>query len=101
MVNNLKKDQFTELVQGFYTERTSEKITKKELEGIIDDVFTSIEQALLDGYDVTLGNVGKLKQKERAARKGRNPKTGEEIDIPARKDIKLELGKNFKTELFS
>ncbi|MCM3387313.1 HU family DNA-binding protein [Ureibacillus chungkukjangi] len=96
---NLKKVEFTELVQGFYTERTNETITKKELEGFIDDVFTAVEQALLDGYDVTLGSIGKLKQKERAARIGRNPSTGESIDIAASKNIKLDLSKGFKSEL--
>ena len=98
-MNNLKKNDFTELVQSFYTERTNQEITKKELEGYIYDVFTAIEQALLDGYDVPLGNIGKLKQVERAARKGRKPKTGEEIDIPAKKSIKLGLSKPFKEEL--
>lgn len=98
-MTNLKKDELVTLVQQFNNERTGEKITKKELEGLVDDVFTAIEQALLDGYDVTLGNVGKLKQKTTAPRKGRNPATSEIIDIPEKKGIKLDLGKNFKAEL--
>lgn len=58
-------------------------ITKKDAERVVTAVFDSIEQALAEGDKVQLVGFGTFEVRERAARTGRNPKTGEEINIPA------------------
>lgn len=57
--------------------------TKKDAERVVTAVFDSIEQALAAGDRVQLVGFGTFEVRERAARTGRNPKTGEEINIPA------------------
>lgn len=57
--------------------------TKKEAQEAVDCVFSSITRALKKGDTVTLVGFGSFKVVGRKARKGRNPQTGEEIDIKA------------------
>ncbi|MDR2745687.1 MAG: HU family DNA-binding protein [Desulfovibrio sp.] len=51
---------------------------------------------LLAGGEVPLPGVGKLAVKQTNARKGRNPKTGAALDIPASRKVAVNLGKEFK-----
>lgn len=51
---------------------------------------------LLGGGEIPLPGVGKLVIKDRAARKGRNPRTGEAVDIPAKRVLVVNLSKDFK-----
>ena len=59
----------------------SEYVAKEQ----IQRVFTAIEEELKAGREVTIRNFGRFYVRERAARKGRNPKTGVAIEIPAKK----------------
>lgn len=52
-----------------------------------------MEKVLIDGEDLNIINFGKLEVVERAPRLGRNPKTGEEVKIEARKAVKFKPGK--------
>ena len=70
--------------------------TKKEAQEAVDCVFASITNALKTGEYVTLVGFGTFKVVERKARKGRNPQTGEEIDIKASKAPKFTPGKALK-----
>ncbi len=70
--------------------------TKKEAQEAVDCVFSSITRALKKGDTVTLVGFGSFKVVERKARKGRNPQTGEEIDIKASKAPKFTPGKALK-----
>ena len=70
--------------------------TKKEAQEAVDCVFSSITKALTKGDAVTLVGFGSFKVVERKARKGRNPQTGEEIDIKASKAPKFTPGKSLK-----
>ena len=54
---------------------------------------------LLGGGEVPLPSVGKLVIKQRAARQGRNPKTGEPLDIPAKKVLGVSMSKDFEVSL--
>ena len=54
---------------------------------------------LLAGGEVPLPGLGKFTVAERAARKGRNPRTGKEIDIAAHKAVKFNVGKRLKDSL--
>jgi len=70
--------------------------TKKEAQEAVDCVFSSITRALKKGDTVTLVGFGTFKVTRRKARKGRNPQTGEEIDIKASKAAKFTAGKSLK-----
>ena len=71
--------------------------TKKEAQEAVDCVFSSITRALKKGDTVTLVGFGSFKVVERKARKGRNPQTGEEIDIKASNAPKFTAGKALKS----
>ena len=60
--------------------------TKAAAERAMDAVLGTIEDTLLTGDNVQFVGWGTFEVKEVAARTGRNPKTGEEIAIPAKKD---------------
>jgi DNA-binding protein HU-beta len=68
---------------GSVAEKTD--LTKKDAEKAVNAVFQSIEEALAKGEKVQLVGFGTFETKERAARVGRNPRTGDEIAIPATK----------------
>jgi nucleoid DNA-binding protein len=73
--------------------------TKKEAQAAIDCVFSSITKALKKNDPVTIVGFGTFKVSKRKARKGRNPKTGEEIKIKASKAPKFVASKAFKDAL--
>lgn len=70
--------------------------TKKAAAEAIEAVFAAIEGALIEGEKVQLIGFGGFEVKERAARTGRNPQTGEEIAIPAAKTVRFKAGKALK-----
>jgi nucleoid DNA-binding protein len=70
--------------------------TKKEAQAAVDCVFATITNALKKGGAVTLVGFGTFKVQERKARKGRNPQTGAEIFIQARKVPRFVAGKPLK-----
>ena len=70
--------------------------TKKEAQEAVDCVLSFITSAMKTGDTVTLVGFGTFKVVERKARKGRNPQTGEEIDIKASKAPKFTPGKALK-----
>lgn len=83
----------TELV-SVVSEKT--EFSKKESAQIVDALFASIEEALAKGEKVQLIGFGTFEVRERAARKGRNPQTGAEIEIPASNVPAFKPGKALK-----
>ncbi|MCD2255210.1 HU family DNA-binding protein [Agrilactobacillus fermenti] len=71
-------------------------LTKKDATAAVDAVFSSIQTSLSKGEKVQLIGFGNFEVRERAARKGRNPQTGEEIQIPASKVPAFKPGKALK-----
>ncbi|KGX92168.1 transcriptional regulator [Pontibacillus halophilus JSM 076056 = DSM 19796] len=71
-------------------------ISKKDATKAVDAVFESITDSLKDGDKVQLIGFGNFEVRERAARKGRNPQTGEEIEITASKVPAFKPGKALK-----
>ena len=71
-------------------------LTKKDATASVDAVFASIEEALKNGEKVQLIGFGNFEVRDRAARKGRNPQTGAEIEIPASKVPAFKPGKALK-----
>lgn len=70
--------------------------TKKEATLFVDAVFDAIAGALGSGDKVQLIGFGNFEVRERSARKGRNPQTGEEIEIAASKVPAFKPGKQLK-----
>jgi DNA-binding protein HU-beta len=72
------------------------EMTKKDSAKVVDAVLDAIAEALKNGEKVQLLGFGTFMVRERAARKGRNPQTGEEIDIPATKVPAFKPSKQLK-----
>nr|BDA98291.1 DNA binding histon like protein [Rhodomonas sp. NIES-1006] len=72
------------------------QLTKKESEEIITIVLETIIKAVSEGDKVTLVGFGSFEARERQAREGRNPKTGEKLYIPAARVPTFSVGKFFK-----
>ncbi|MBW1766322.1 MAG: HU family DNA-binding protein [Deltaproteobacteria bacterium] len=70
--------------------------TKKQAQEAVDCVISTITKALKKKDTVTLVGFGTFKVDKRKARKGRNPQTGEEIKIKAKKVPKFVAGKALK-----
>ena len=70
--------------------------SKAQAERVLDVTVASLVEALASGESVTFTGFGSFKVVQRAARKGRNPRTGEEIKIPAGKVVKFTPGKLLK-----
>ena len=71
-------------------------LTKKDAEKALGAVIESIEEALVEGDKIQLIGFGTFEVKDRAARTGRNPQTGKEIEIPASKSPVFKAGKALK-----
>ena len=74
-------------------------IKKSEAEKALKAFEDAVIETLKDGDKVTLVGFGTFSVSTRKARKGRNPSTGEEIDIPAKKTPKFLPGKAFKDSI--
>ncbi len=70
--------------------------TKKEAQIAVDCILSSIKESLTNKETVQIAGFGSFKVVKREARKGRNPQTGAEIDIPARTVPKFVAGKSLK-----
>lgn len=67
-------------------------LTKTKSNEIVDVIVSTISEALKSGDKVTLVGFGTFTTTQRDARKGRNPKTGETIEIPAKRVAKFKAG---------
>ena len=79
----------------------SSGLTKADAGRAIDGVFDSIASALASGDDVRIVGFGSFSVANRAASTGRNPRTGEEIQIPASKQPKFKAGAPLKSAVNS
>ena len=77
----------------------SSSVTKATAESVVDALFDTIVSKTKDGTKVSWPGFGSFHTVERAARKGRNPQTGEDIDIPASTTMKFTLAKALKDGL--
>lgn len=63
---------------------------------LFEKVIGTIEEVLVEYKEAPLGKLGKLQIVERAARKARNPQTGEELEVPAKNAPKFSPSKQLK-----
>jgi nucleoid DNA-binding protein len=71
-------------------------LTQVQAEDVVDAVFSEIKNALQQGDSVILRRFGTFDVRAKRARVGRNPKTGEEAAIPARRIVRFKCGNQFK-----
>jgi len=74
----------------------SAKVTKSDASSVLDSFIDTITKALKKGDEVRLTGFGTFRTTNRKATKGRNPRTGQSINIPASKAPKFAAGKSLR-----
>jgi integration host factor subunit beta len=72
------------------------ELTKKDAERLVEIVFESIIETLNQGEKIELRGFGSFRVRERGSRRGRNPKTGDPVSIPAKRVPYFKPGKELK-----
>lgn len=72
------------------------QLTKKQAETIVNIVFDSIVDSLRQGQKIELRGFGSFRLRSRKSRTGRNPKTGEKVEVPSKKIPYFKPGKELK-----
>ena len=87
--------------KGELVDKVAEKatVTKKQADAVLTAALESIMEAVSEGDKVTLVGFGSFESRERKAREGRNPKTGEKMEIPASRVPAFSAGKLFKDKV--
>ncbi|HWW06051.1 HU family DNA-binding protein [Collimonas sp.] len=83
----------TELIDAIASDAD---ISKAGAQRVLDSLINNVIKAVTSGDTVQLVGFGSFSSGKRAARVGRNPRTGEEIKIAAAKTVKFTAGKGFK-----
>ncbi len=71
-------------------------ITRKQTEVVVETIFKSIKEELSKGGKVEIRGFGNFRLRSRKARKARNPKTGEPVDVPPKKVPYFKVGKELR-----
>ena len=71
-------------------------LPKQDAEELVEMILDTIKQTLKDGQTVKLSGFGNFVVRQKRSRKGRNPKTGERVDVPAKKVPYFKPGKELK-----
>jgi integration host factor subunit alpha len=74
-------------------------VSKGDSARLVESVFDTIKETLATGEDVKISGFGKLSIRAKQARRGRNPQTGEEIEISARKVLTFKSSQVLKKAL--
>lgn len=71
-------------------------LSKKEAQDIVELIFDTIKQAFKEGESVKIAGFGTFNVRKKAARKGRNPQTGEELQITPRRVLTFKASNHLK-----
>ena len=88
----MNKTDFINEMHAYNTQETNKSQTARALDAFID----AMTEALGEGQSVTFTGFGTFSVAQRAARQGRNPRTGAPVNIAASKAVKFKPGKNLK-----
>lgn len=72
---------------------------KKDVETVLNSLLEVVKDAVKTGEKVTIPGFGSWSRTDRKAREGRNPRTGETVQIPASKGVKFTAGSQFKSHV--
>ena len=94
----MAKDEKKAMTKSQIVAHFAEKfeMTKAQAKGILEEYTELATKECKKKGEFLLPGIGKLVLQQRKARKGRNPMTGEEIKIPAKKVVKVRLSKSIK-----
>ena len=87
------------MTKSVLIEKIAEKVeglSKKQTQVVIETIFESIKDSLAKGGKVEIRGFGNFKLRSRNARKARNPKTGESVDVPPKKVPYFKVGKELR-----
>ena len=87
------------MTKSVLIEKIAEKLeglSKRQTEVIIETIFESIKESLANGGKVEVRGFGNFRLRNRKARKARNPKTGESVDVPPKKVPYFKVGKELR-----
>ena len=87
----------SELLQELH--RDNPELRAEEIEQVVDIFFDEIAQRLAEGGRVELRGFGAFSTREREARSGRNPRTGDAVDVPAKRVPYFKAGKEIRERL--
>ncbi|MGD1902152.1 MAG: HU family DNA-binding protein [Geitlerinemataceae cyanobacterium] len=96
-----KTQELKVMNKGELVDKVADKasVTKKEADAVLTAALETIMEAVSDGDKVTLVGFGSFESRERKAREGRNPKTGQKMTIPETKVPAFSAGKLFKDKV--
>ena len=83
----------------YISQEADTDLTKTAITEVVDLVFKGIKKGLKDDSETRLVGFGTFKVGHRKATTGRNPRTGESIQIPAKNVVKFTVGKELKEEV--
>jgi integration host factor subunit beta len=72
------------------------EITNRDAETVVTEIIQSMVDALQEGNEIEIRNFGSFRLRSRRARKARNPKTGDSVDVPAKQVVFFTMGKNLR-----
>ncbi|MDI6890700.1 MAG: integration host factor subunit alpha [Thermodesulfovibrionales bacterium] len=72
-------------------------LSKKEAQEIIEILFVTMKQTFVEGESVKISGFGTFNVRKKTARRGRNPKTGEDLEITPRKVITFKVSNQLKS----
>lgn len=79
--------------------RSTTRLSRRQAEAAVETTFASVVRAVTSGQRVTLHGFGSFHPSDRAARTGRNPRTGETVKIAASKGVRFAPAASFKAAL--
>jgi integration host factor subunit alpha len=71
-------------------------LNKREAKELVDLLFNDIKNLLSEGHEVKLSGFGNFQLRDKSPRPGRNPRTGEDVEIPARRVVTFKSGQKLK-----
>jgi len=71
-------------------------LNKREAKELVDSFFDNIKKLLSQGQEVKLSGFGNFQLKDKLSRPGRNPRTGEDVEITARRVVTFKSGQKLK-----
>ncbi|MBI4654838.1 MAG: integration host factor subunit beta [Nitrospirae bacterium] len=89
------------MTKSVLIEKITEKVkdinlSRKQTEIVVETVFDSIKSSLANGEKVEIRGFGNFRLRQRKPRKARNPKTGESVEVPAKRVPFFKVGKELK-----
>ena len=74
-------------------------LNKREAKELVDMLFNDIKNLLSEGHEVKLSGFGNFQLRDKSSRPGRNPRTGEDVEISARRVVTFKSGQKLKASV--